>query len=97
MALSLKIASCAGIILFLIHANPAFAHDPRDVGEQSAACVAAGGQFSVGDNRYEYDCDYDDGSSQVCDFSDPTSVDCETDFAEADIDPVDVSDFHKKH
>jgi hypothetical protein len=97
MTLPVKIASSIGLVLLLLHTNPAYARDPRDVGDQSAMCVAAGGYFTVGDSHNEYECDYKDGSYQTCDFSDPEEPDCDTGFAEADIDPVDPFDFHKKH
>ncbi len=90
MHVSLKLAACVALTLFVLPVSSAFARDPADPGQMSTQCIAQGGEMTVGDDPGSYDCDFDDDSSWSCDFSDG-KPDCDTDFADAT--DVDISPF----
>ncbi len=94
MNVSIKLAACVALVMFVLPASSAFARDPKDPGQMSQQCIAQGGEMSVGDDADSYDCDLDDGSTWSCDFSDD-EPDCDTDFTDAT--DVDISPFFGHH
>ena len=93
MNVSIKIAACIALAMFLLPVGSAFARDPVDPGSQQTKCIADGGEFSVGDDPKSYDCEYNDGTTWTCDFS-GDEPDCDTEF---DPDPADATPFVSGH